>query len=126
MTTYNLWYSNEENKKPKQNNKENKQKTNIKEIQYKEVSKKEETKEKEYYILADKTRTGRQQYLFGYKDCNDYSISVVPQHFNYNKCKKLIEKATKELNEKRDIFNRPYPVPNFQIITEEEWIREYK
>lgn len=78
-------------------------------------------KEEEFYILAGKNRLDRQLYLFGYKDCDDYAISVVPQKFNKQKCEKLIKKATAELSNRTSIFGRTREVPKFEIISEKEY-----
>lgn len=82
---------------------------------------KQAEKEEEFYILAGKNRLDRQLYLFGYKDCDDYAISVVPQKFNKQKCEKLIKKATAELSNRTSIFGRTREVPKFEIISEKEY-----
>lgn len=86
-----------------------------------EVKQQTSKKEEEFYILAGKNRLDRQLYLFGYKDCDDYAISVVPQKFNKQKCEKLIKKATAELSNRTSIFGRTREVPKFEIISEKEY-----
>ena len=76
-------------------------------------------KEPQYYILAGTNKNGRQLFLFGYQDCMDYSISVVPAHFSYDRCKRLVAKAERELSNKKDVFGREINVPEFQIVPEE-------
>ena len=78
-------------------------------------------KEEEFYILAGKNRLDRQLYLFGYKDCDDYAISVVPQKFNKKKCEKLIKKATADLSNRTSVFGRTREVPKFEIVSEKEF-----
>ena len=86
-----------------------------------EVKQQTSEKEEEFYILAGKNRLDRQLYLFGYKDCDDYAISVVPQKFNKKKCEKLIKKATADLSNRTSVFGRTREVPKFEIISEKEF-----
>ena len=86
-----------------------------------EVKQQTSEKEEEFYILAGKNRIDRQLYLFGYKDCDDYAISVVPQKFNKKKCEKLIKKATADLSNRTSVFGRIREVPKFEIISEKEY-----
>lgn len=86
-----------------------------------EVKPQTSEKEEEFYILAGKNRIDRQLYLFGYKDCDDYAISVVPQKFNKKKCEKLIKKATADLSNRTSVFGRTREVPKFEIISEKEY-----
>lgn len=86
-----------------------------------EVKQQTSEKEEEFYILAGKNRLDRQLYLFGYKDCDDYAISVVPQKFNKQKCEKLIKKATADLSNRTSVFGRAREVPKFEIISEKEY-----
>ena len=86
-----------------------------------EVKQQTSEKEEEFYILAGKNRLDRQLYLFGYKDCDDYAISVVPQKFNKKKCEKLIKKATADLSNRTSVFGRTREVPTFEIISEKEF-----
>lgn len=86
-----------------------------------EVKQQTSEKEEEFYILAGKNRIDRQLYLFGYKDCDDYAISVVPQKFNKKKCEKLIKKATADLSNRTSAFGRTREVPKFEIISEKEY-----
>ena len=86
-----------------------------------EVKQQTSEKEEEFYILAGKNRLDRQLYLFGYKDCDDYAISVVPQKFNKKKCEKLIKKATADLSTRTSVFGRTREVPKFEIISEKEY-----
>lgn len=86
-----------------------------------EVKQQTSEKEEEFYILAGKNRLDRQLYLFGYKDCDDYAISVVPQKFNKKKCEKLIKKATADLSNRTSVFGRIREVPKFEIISEKEY-----
>lgn len=86
-----------------------------------EVEQQTSEKEEEFYILAGKNRIDRQLYLFGYKDCDDYAISVVPQKFNKKKCEKLIKKATADLSNRTNVFGRTREVPKFEIISEKEY-----
>lgn len=86
-----------------------------------EVKPQTSEKEEEFYILAGKNRLDRQLYLFGYKDCDDYAISVVPQKFNKKKCEKLIKKATADLSNRTSVFGRTREVPKFEIISEKEY-----
>ena len=86
-----------------------------------EVKQQTSEKEEEFYILAGKNRLDRQLYLFGYKDCDDYAISVVPQKFNKKKCEKLIKKATAELSNRTSVFGRTREVPKFEIMSEKEF-----
>lgn len=86
-----------------------------------EVKPQTSEKEEEFYILAGKNRIDRQLYLFGYKDCDDYAISVVPQKFNKKKCEKLIKKATADLSNRTSVFGRTREVPKFEIVSEKEY-----
>ena len=86
-----------------------------------EVKQQTSEKEEEFYILAGKNRIDRQLYLFGYKDCDDYAISVVPQKFNKKKCEKLIKKATADLSNRTSVFGRTREVPKFEIVSEKEY-----
>ena len=86
-----------------------------------EVKQQTSEKEEEFYILAGKNRLDRQLYLFGYKDCDDYAISVVPQKFNKKKCEKLIKKATEDLSNRTSVFGRTREVPKFEIMSEKEF-----
>lgn len=86
-----------------------------------EVKSQTSEKEEEFYILAGKNRIDRQLYLFGYKDCDDYAISVVPQKFNKKKCEKLIKKATADLSNRTNVFGRTREVPKFEIVSEKEY-----
>ena len=86
-----------------------------------EVKQQTSEKEEEFYILAGKNRLDRQLYLFGYKDSDDYAISVVPQKFNKKKCEKLIKKATAELSNRTSVFGRTREVPKFEIVSEKEF-----
>ena len=86
-----------------------------------EVKQQTSEKEEEFYILAGKNRIDRQLYLFGYKDCDDYAISVVPQKFNKKKCEKLIKKATAEFSNRTSVFGRTREVPKFEIVSEKEY-----
>lgn len=86
-----------------------------------EVKPQTSEKEEEFYILAGKNRLDRQLYLFGYKDCEDYAISVVPQKFNKKKCEKLIKKATADLSNRTSVFGRTREVPKFEIVSEKEY-----
>ena len=86
-----------------------------------EVKPQASEKEEEFYILAGKNRLDRQLYLFGYKDCDNYAISVVPQKFNKKKCEKLIKKATADLSNRTSVFGRIREVPKFEIISEKEY-----
>ena len=86
-----------------------------------EVKQQTSEKEEEFYILAGKNRLDRQLYLFGYKDCDNYAISVVPQKFNKKKCEKLIKKATADLSNRTSVFGRIREVPKFEIVSEKEY-----
>lgn len=86
-----------------------------------EVKQQTSEKEEEFYILAGKNRLDRQLYLFGYKDCDDYAISVVPQKFNKKKCEKLIKKATADLSNRTNVFGRTREVPKFEIVSEKDY-----
>lgn len=70
----------------------------------------------DYFVLAGiNKRTGRQLYLFTYKDCNDWSISVVPSAMSYDRAVKMTNKATKELENNKKLKMR-YGEHEFTII----------
>ena len=48
-------------------------------------------------ITAGKTKTGRQQYISSYKDCDDWDISVIPTITNQTRAYQVLAKVKKEL-----------------------------
>lgn len=64
---------------------------------------------KKYLILAGINKYERQLYLTGYKDCEDWVISIVPKPTSKSKANTLIKKAEKELVDLRKRFPRRYP-----------------
>lgn len=54
--------------------------------------------------------TNRQLWISTYDDCDDWSISVVPSIMSLEKAHRLVELATKTLNDKKN------KVPQFEIV----------
>ena len=64
---------------------------------------------KKYLILAGKDKLEQQLYLTGYKDCDEWTISIVPRPMSKTKALKLIKRVEKELVGIRKKFPRKYP-----------------
>lgn len=75
---------------------------------------------KKYIILAGTNLYGRQLYLKGYNDCDDWEISAVPYLTTEKRCHELIEKATKYLKDKVDMFGRHAEIPKFELVERTE------
>ena len=55
--------------------------------------------EKQYVITAGTNKFGKQLYLAGYKDCNDFIISQVPSKQSREESERLIKRATKKIEQ---------------------------
>lgn len=85
------------------------------------VAEKEEINtEKKYVIKAYINKsTNRQMYLSGWDDSDDWMITVVPYEASMDRCKHLISKAEKQIEEanKTSLIKKKFPdYINFEII----------
>ena len=84
------------------------------------ISEKEESKtEKKYVIKAYINKsTTRQMYLSGWDDSDDWMITIVPYEASMDRCKHLISKAEKQIEEanKTALIKKKFPdCINFEI-----------
>ena len=57
-----------------------------------------------YVVLAGMNKkTDRQLYLSTYEDCDEWSISIVPSVMSYSRATKMMDKATKELENNKKL-----------------------
>jgi hypothetical protein len=70
----------------------------------------------EYVVIAGiNKKTDRQLYLSTYEDCDDWSISIVPSIMTYSRATKMVNKATKELENNKKLELR-WGKPEFKIV----------
>ena len=76
---------------------------------------------KMYLILAGETKTGRQQYINIYNDCDRWDISVVPCPITANKVSKIYKRVLSEYKDKmlKNTLLAKRGVPDIQFKIEE-------
>lgn len=77
----------------------------------------ESTTRKKYLISAGLNKYERPIYLSGYKDCDDWRISIIPIPMCKTPALKLIKRVEKELPAIKQKFPRKYPADmKFELI----------
>lgn len=76
---------------------------------------------KMYLILAGETKTGRQQYINIYNDCDRWDISVVPCPITANKVSKIYKRVLSEYKDKmlKNTLLAKRGIPDIQFKIEE-------
>lgn len=73
-----------------------------------------------FLVLAGINRkTGRQLYLSTYKDCDEWSISIVPSAMSYTRAQRMIDIARKDIDSKTKQGKEPQ-YPPFEIVNLED------